>query len=192
MARNPYKLYPHDYVLRAIALPFIPRFVMPNHLTVLRLLMTPVVIGLLAFGNLTLGVPLFIAAAFTDALDGSLARVRRQITPWSILFDPIADKLLIGLVALTFALQYYPPILVVAAVVFDLLPMTIWFLRAKQNRALMMANGWGKAKMLLQFASMTILLLAVLLHVPVLVTVGASVLVASTVLAAIAAVTYSL
>ncbi len=192
MARNPAKLFPQDYVLRAVLLPFIPDFIKPNHVTALRLVLTPVVVYLLATNNLTFGVPLFIFTAFTDMVDGSLARVRKEITPWGILFDPVADKLLVGLVVLVFALRYYNWMVVLTAVAFDLLPLTIWLLRAKANRAMMMANLWGKSKLFLQMASIGLLLLAILLRLPGLIIVGQIVLVIATVLGAIAAVTYSL
>lgn len=192
MSRDPYKLYPHDYILRAVVLPLVPHFVKPNHVTVVRMVLTPVVLYLLASNNLVFGVPLFIIASFTDMLDGCIARVRKQITPWGILFDPVADKLLIGLVALVFALKYFHPIVVIAAVVFDLVPLAIWTLRAQKNRGIMMANGWGKGKMLLQFLSITALLLAVALQVQGLVDVGEALLVLATAFAAIATITYSL
>lgn len=192
MPRNPYKLYPQDYVLRKTLLRLIPDVVMPNHITVLRMVLTPVVLYLLATDNLAWGVPLFVLTAFTDMVDGSLARVRGQITPWGILFDPIADKLLIGLVALTFALKYFHPIIVVTAVVFDLIPMTIWLLRAKGNRGVMMANTWGKTKMMLQFISLTLLLVGLALGVESLVVAGEYALILATGFAAVATITYSL
>lgn len=192
MSRDPYKLYPHDYMLRAVILPLVPHFVKPNHITVVRLVLTPIVLYLLATNNLVFGVPLFILASFTDMLDGSVARIRKQITPWGILFDPIADKLLIGLVALVFALKYYHPIVVITAVVFDLVPLAIWLLRARKDRGIMMANGWGKSKMVLQFVSITALLLAVTLQLEWLANLGEGILVLATAFAAIATITYSL
>lgn len=192
MPRDPYKLYPHDYVLRAVVLPLVPHFVTPNHITVARMMLTPVVLYLLATSNFVFGVPLFILASFTDMLDGSIARIRRQITPWGILFDPIADKMLIGLVALVFALKYYHPIIVITAVVFDLLPLSIWLLRARGERGIMMANTWGKGKMVLQFLSITALLLGVTLQLGGFIDAGEGLLVLATAFAAIATITYSL
>ncbi len=192
MSRDPYKLYPHDYVLRAVVLPLVPQFVKPNHITVVRMVLTPVVLYLLATNNLVYGVPLFILASFTDMLDGSVARIRRQITPWGILFDPIADKLLIGLVALVFALRYFHPIVVITAVAFDLLPLAIWTVRARKDRGVMMANSWGKGKMLLQFLSITSLLLGVTLQLDGFIDAGEWLLVLATAFAAIATITYSL
>jgi CDP-diacylglycerol--glycerol-3-phosphate 3-phosphatidyltransferase len=46
---------------------------------------------------------IFAVAAFTDAIDGGIARSRSQITELGIILDPIADKLLIssGFIALS-------------------------------------------------------------------------------------------
>lgn len=191
MAHNPYAAFPQDHILR----PFIrllPMGVTPNHVTMLRMIMTPFVLFFLAREEFVIGVPLFLIAAFTDLLDGAMARVRRQITPWGILFDPIADKLLIGLVALVFALKYYHPAIVLTAVAFDLLPLLVWLMRANRPRGVMMANLWGKFKMFLQFLSILLLLLGVTLGQAGLIDLGEIVLVIATGLAAIATITYSL
>ncbi|MFZ2681926.1 MAG: CDP-alcohol phosphatidyltransferase family protein [Patescibacteria group bacterium] len=185
------KLYPHDYILRVVILPFIPKFVHPNHITVLRFLMTPLVLWLLFTEHYTWGVPLFIVAAITDAVDGSLARVRKQVTPWGIFFDPIADKFLIGSIALVVALQYFNPVTVFAALSLDMLPSLRWA-STKYAGTVMAANAWGKSKMFLQFCSLTLLLLGIMLDVPILIDLGELVLLVSLVFASIAVITYSL
>jgi phosphatidylglycerophosphate synthase len=185
------KLYPHDYVMQAVILPLVPKIVHPNHVTVLRFLLTPVVLWLLFIEQYAWGVPLFILAAATDALDGSLARVRKQVTPWGIFFDPIADKLLIGSVAMLVALQYFHPVIVLFALVLDMLPSLRWA-SSRYVGTVMAANVWGKAKMFLQFSSLTLLLLGIVLDLPVLIEVGEWVLVASLLLAGVAVLTYSL
>jgi CDP-diacylglycerol--glycerol-3-phosphate 3-phosphatidyltransferase len=185
------KLYPHDYFMKAVFLPLVPRFVLPNHITVLRFLLIPVVLWLLYVKAYAWGVPLFMFAAFTDALDGSVARVRKQITPWGIFFDPIADKLLIGSVALLVALQYYHPALIFIAIAFDIMPSLRWA-STRYVGTVMSANVWGKTKMMLQCASLTLLLLGVAFGIPVLIEIGEWLLIAATVFSAIAVVTYSL
>src|SRR3989339_374046 len=137
------KLYPHDHVMKLLVLPFVPEFMSPNHFTIIRMLMTPFVLWILYSGNYMIGVPMFIIAAFTDLVDGSLARVRNQVTPWGIFFDPVADKLLIGSAALLIALQYFHPIIVFMAIALDLLPAVLFL--ARSNGRMMMANVWGKA-----------------------------------------------
>lgn len=185
------KLYPHDYVLRVLVLPFMPKFVHPNHITVLRFLMTPVVLWLLFTEQYVWGVPLFIMAAATDAIDGSVARVRKQVTPWGIFFDPIADKLLIGSVAMLVALQYFHPIIVFLALVLDILPSLRWA-STRYVGTVMAANVWGKVKMFLQFTSLTLLLLGIMLNIPILIDLGELTLIVSLMFAGIAVATYSL
>ena len=70
----------------------------PNFLTVLRILLVPViVVALLAEtpNGDTLAAVVFGLAAFTDGLDGYIARSRGSVTTFGKLMDPIADKLLI-------------------------------------------------------------------------------------------------
>ena len=71
----------------------------PNSLTALRLLAVPVLILLLALDTLDArawATVVFLLAAFTDLLDGAIARKRGEITSFGKLADPIADKALIG------------------------------------------------------------------------------------------------
>jgi CDP-diacylglycerol--glycerol-3-phosphate 3-phosphatidyltransferase len=186
------KLYPHDYLMKYTVIPLIPRWLQPNHVTLFRMLLTPFVVWVLFLGQYSLGIPLFILAAFTDVIDGSLARLRQQITPWGIFFDPVADKLLIGGVALTVALQYFHPILVFVAIALDLLPAMVFLSRKNSSHQMMMANVWGKTKMVTQFLSLACLLFGIFLHIPNLIVAGEITLGISLIFALIAAVTYSL
>ena len=70
----------------------------PNFLTVVRILLVPVVVVALLEETPNadmLAAIVFAAAAFTDGLDGYLARSRGSVTTFGKLMDPIADKLLI-------------------------------------------------------------------------------------------------
>ena len=70
----------------------------PNLLTVLRILLVPVVVVALLAETPnadTLAAIVFAVAAFTDGLDGYIARSRGSVTTFGKLMDPIADKLLI-------------------------------------------------------------------------------------------------
>jgi CDP-diacylglycerol--glycerol-3-phosphate 3-phosphatidyltransferase len=186
------KLYPHDFIMKYTVIPLVPRWIRPNHVTILRMLMTPFVVWVLFLGDLRLGIPLFIFAAFTDVLDGSLARLRKQVTPWGIFFDPVADKLLVGSVALTIAIQFFHPILVFVAIALDLLPAIVFLSRMNPGNQMMAANIWGKMKMVLQFLSLTALLLGIFLGYDWLIVAGEGILGLSLAFALIAAVTYSL
>lgn len=88
----------------------------PNALTISRILIIPVfIIGILSlefgwgspFGRMVVLGPLFILAAFTDWLDGFLARRWNVVTGFGRMIDPIADKLLVAgcLIAFMIATQ---------------------------------------------------------------------------------------
>lgn len=71
--------------------------ILPNQLTVLRIILTPIFLLLFLSGNplmiqISLGV--FIIAAITDWYDGWLARKFNYITEWGKFMDPLADKIL--------------------------------------------------------------------------------------------------
>jgi CDP-diacylglycerol--glycerol-3-phosphate 3-phosphatidyltransferase len=177
--------------MKRVILPFIPEAVQPNHITVLRMLLTPIVLFLLSLKVYTIGVPLFVFAAFTDAVDGSLARVRNKITPWGMFFDPVADKVLIGSVALTVCLAYFHPWLVFLAIFLDLLPAMRWAV-GKRQQHFAAANMWGKMKMFLQCTSVGLLLLALTLGAPVLIFAAQALLFIACAFAIVAVITYSL
>jgi CDP-diacylglycerol---glycerol-3-phosphate 3-phosphatidyltransferase len=73
-----------------------------NYLTVLRLLLVPVFGWALLHDEGTqdswriAAALVFALAAWTDRVDGQLARSRNLVTPFGTLADPIADKALIG------------------------------------------------------------------------------------------------
>jgi CDP-diacylglycerol---glycerol-3-phosphate 3-phosphatidyltransferase len=67
-------------------------------ITWLRVLLTPVVMGLVLYGNdeaTTAAAALFAAAAVTDFFDGRLARRWKQTTPLGAFLDTTADKILV-------------------------------------------------------------------------------------------------
>ena len=92
-----------------------PGLTLANKVTLVRLLGVPVFAVLLVYYTLALGrgeagdlyrrlaLGLFVLVAATDALDGYLARSRREITRLGRFLDPLADKslLLAGLILLT-------------------------------------------------------------------------------------------
>lgn len=188
--RDPNKLFLHDRLMRPLVA-LIPAFVMPNHLTVLRFVLTPFVLGLLFVQQYRIGVPLFIFAAFTDALDGTLARLRRQITDWGTFYDPIADKLLIAPVLFIIAFKHVNPYVIGGLILIEItIALGGWF-RRKRGR-MNMANGWGKWKMILEFIGITFLLLALWLGLDPFIQFAEVTLVLAAIFAFISLVTYSL
>ncbi len=71
--------------------------VLPNQLTVLRIILTPVFLVLFLMGDplmVQLSSVVFVIAAITDWYDGWLARKFNYITEWGKFMDPLADKIL--------------------------------------------------------------------------------------------------
>lgn len=71
----------------------------PNLVTCLRILLIPILIVVfyLPFqGNHLAAALIFLLAAFTDWLDGYLARTLKQTSKLGAFLDPVADKLLVA------------------------------------------------------------------------------------------------
>ncbi len=73
---------------------YFPKWIKPNHLTILRLILLAPLVWLLLEKHYIWFVIIFLIAWLTDLLDGALARQRKQITAWGVFLDPLADKLL--------------------------------------------------------------------------------------------------
>ena len=67
---------------------------LPNQLTIGRVFAIPLFIILLMMGFRVAATIVFILAAFTDMLDGKIARKYNLVTNFGKLMDPLADKLL--------------------------------------------------------------------------------------------------
>ena len=67
---------------------------LPNRLTLLRIVLVPVYLVLLALGQNIPALIVFAAASLTDMLDGRIARSRGLVTSFGKFMDPIADKML--------------------------------------------------------------------------------------------------
>ncbi len=183
------KLLPHDYLVRPFLF-FIPKWVRPNHLTVLRFLLTPVCIWLFVIGNYKVGIPVFIFASLTDLLDGSLARIRKQVTAWGVFYDPVADKLLIASVLIVAAIQYLNIWVLLGLIVMELSILIGGLMRNKKE--LPAANLWGKWKMVMEFVALTILLIAIATQFLALIPVATALFIIAILLGVISLLTYSL
>ncbi len=79
---------------------------LPNCLTLSRIIIIPVLAVLVMIHKpITdfLACILFILAGITDYLDGKLARAWQQLSDFGRMLDPIADKLLVGILLIVMA-----------------------------------------------------------------------------------------
>ncbi len=64
----------------------------PNILTLTRIVLLPFFAAALMYDQYHYALLIFIAASITDLLDGFIARVKKQITYFGTILDPVADK----------------------------------------------------------------------------------------------------
>lgn len=165
------RLLPQDKIYRCLLDPLFPKSVHPNHITVARIFMVPFVIFFLYKGYFAVGVPLFLFAALTDALDGSMARVRKQITRWGILYDPLADKMLIGAVLFLIVLRHVNFWLGLALIMVEVVMIVGAWIRSRRGKV-EPANFWGKLKMFVEVVGILMLLVALWLNINMLVDIS--------------------
>ena len=90
---------------------------LPNSLTVLRILLVPVFVGLLLYDHYDLGLVVLLIAALTDVLDGLAARLTDQRTRLGEYLDPLADKLMLMSAIITLSVLDFIPVWAVIVVV---------------------------------------------------------------------------
>jgi cardiolipin synthase (CMP-forming) len=97
-------------------------YIIPNVLTILRLLMVPVIVLLMIEQQMMAAFVLFVIAGITDGLDGFLAKRFGWTTELGAWLDPAADKALLVSIYVTLGLfGTIPPWLVILVVFRDLL-----------------------------------------------------------------------
>lgn len=165
-------VHPHDHFMEVVFLRFIPRHVTPNQITMFRIVATPFVFALTLYQFYIPGIIAFLLVAATDALDGSLARTRNQITEFGMMFDPLADKLLIGSMILLVVFQNYNFWLGVAVLGLEIAFIASAAIAKIKFHSVHMANLWGKLKMISQVIAVFLTLAALLLQAPQLIVVG--------------------
>lgn len=142
---------------------------LPNTLTLARIFLVPllVVVLLTKFeGRMIFGIPkelvaagIFGLAALTDWLDGYLARLRRQVTPFGQIMDPLADKLLITAALVSLVQMDAAPAWMVAVIIGRELAVTGLRSLAQTRGVIMPASPLGKVKMIAQVVTILALLL---------------------------------
>ena len=137
-------------------------FNLPNILTILRILLVPILVVVLLTkfeGKEFVGLGVFLLAAFTDFLDGFIARRWKLVTPLGKLLDPAADKILtsaafISLVEMGLA----PAWMVVTIVGREFAVSTLRSVAASQNIVIAAALS-GKIKTTTQVIAISLLII---------------------------------
>ena len=147
----------------------VERVNLPNALTMSRIFVVPLLVVVLLtpysedwFGvpRHILGVTLFLAAAFTDYLDGKIARRRQQVSRLGQLLDPIADKLLISAALISLVENRLAPAWAVVIIIGRELAVSGLRSMAAADGVIISASRMGKFKMASQVLAVALLILS--------------------------------
>ena len=145
---------------------------LPNKLTILRIILVPimVVIPFLGIQGEWLHIPItyiiiniiFILAAFTDKLDGTIARKTNQVTTFGKFADPLADKILV-LAAMIMLVEFGKlPAWIPTIVVFrEFVVSGYRLLEVEKGGKVVAASIWGKLKTVTQIIAIILAFLDV-------------------------------
>lgn len=136
--------------------------VLPNQLTILRIILTPIFLYLFLSDDPTLiqlSLGVYIIAALTDWYDGWLARKFNYITEWGKFWDPLADKILTSVAFLGFVIVGLLPIWMVLLIILRDLLVTLLRVFAESRGYNFVTSYYAKWKTLLQMIFLYYLLI---------------------------------
>ena len=123
-------------------------------------LLTPVADKWFGISGYVLAIILFLAASFTDILDGHLARSRNQVSTLGKFLDPIADKLLVSAALIVLVEKQLAPSWAVVIILGREFIVTGLRSVAASEGIIMQAQTSGKIKMWAQCIAIVALLVA--------------------------------
>ena len=146
---------------------------LPNRLTVLRLILVPIFVAVMMasdalWAEIT-GLALFCMAAYTDRLDGKIARKRGLVTDFGKFLDPLADKFMVigALTVIVYRYDMLRPVFIWAllVVVFRELAVTSLRLVASTSGGVVVpANMLGKIKTVSQIVCVSAAIIEPMLY----------------------------
>lgn len=143
---------------------------LPNKLTILRLIMIPLFVAVFYLTvipyNYVISAVIFLLAAFTDFLDGYIARKYHLVTNLGKFLDPIADKVLVSTALIVMLLPYpfesaiipFYGAIAVAIILARELIVSGFRIVAASNGKVLAADKSGKIKTFTQDVAVVILL----------------------------------
>ncbi len=127
----------------------------PNAFSIMRAVLAPLFLALILSEEPTavfIAVCVFIAAAFTDYLDGWTARKLQEVSAWGVFFDPLADKVLTSTAFIAFVLLGFIPWWMVVVVLMRDVLMTLLRMYADSVAQPVITSRSAKWKTFLQMA----------------------------------------
>lgn len=135
---------------------------LPNQLTILRIILTPIFLYLFLSKDpflIQISLIIFFVAALTDWYDGWLARKFNYITDWGKFWDPLADKILTSTAFLGFVFVGFLELWMVGLIIFRDLIVTLLRVYAENRGYNFVTSYYAKWKTVLQMVFLYYLLL---------------------------------
>lgn len=137
-------------------------FNLPNQLTISRIAVAPIIAVLMALNSrwsCLAATALFGLAAFTDVIDGYLARKYKLVTSLGKFLDPLADKVLVSVILIMLVRQ--GKIAEWTAMIIICRELMVTGLRgiAADEGVVIAADRYGKAKTIIQLIALAPLIL---------------------------------
>ena len=172
---------------------------LPTKITVARIALIPVMVALyfISFGNnlnLLCSALIYVIAAFTDFLDGYIARSRNMVTDLGKFLDPIADKVLV-VVALFLIVESRIMPIAVGSILCGLIIAREFIISALRQIAatkntVLAADKLGKIKTILTNTSLPFLLASPIDNSRILYYIGFVLFILATIMTVISGVNY--
>ena len=138
---------------------------LPNKLTLLRIILIPVFMGVLYWGFPGadyVALAIFVIASLTDMLDGKIARKYNLVTDFGKFADPLADKMLVTAAMLWFVeIGRMPAWALLIVIIREFAVSGLRMIASDKGRVI--AAGWsGKVKT----AATMVCIVVMFLHIP--------------------------
>lgn len=134
----------------------------PNIVSVLRVLLSPLLVWLILRENDTasyVAAAVFTIGAFTDGLDGYLARRHGMVTTTGIWLDPLSDKIFVGVPIVTMAATGTFPVWAVVVILAREVAVSVLRAYLRSKRTSMPASIVAKTKTAAQLLAIALYLL---------------------------------
>lgn len=123
---------------------------LPNKLTIIRIVLTPVFLFLFTVSfvphHYILALVVFIIASITDFADGHIARKHNLVTNFGKIADPIADKILTTAILLCFMMNGLCDVWVIMIILTREFTVSALRITAAAQGSVIPANIFGKIK----------------------------------------------
>ncbi len=134
---------------------------LPNKLTVLRIILTPIFMAAMLCEfphHMLVALIIFIGASITDCIDGNYARKHNMVTAFGKFLDPLADKMLTTAALLGFLYLGIGGKLSLTVILFivlfrEFLIASLRLAAVSSNGKVIAANVWGKLKTVMQMVA---------------------------------------